>query len=141
MSTDKLGENKFDEMLGQALKRHSESVPVDFTNRMLRQIRYAQQQRILARVILQQRLALAACIVFSGIAIVVATIFPDIAAAAFRNLAIGLTQQGQTLINRIPQAIRAFSSEWQSYTILGAVSGFAAYSLVELFIGDRVTIA
>jgi len=141
MSTDKLPKNKFDEMLAQALKGHSEPLPSDFTNRMLRQISQIQQQRILAWVILQQRLALAACIVFGGVAIVAATIFPDITAAVFRSIAMSVTQQGEALTDRIPQAIRAFSSEWQSYMIFGAALGFAVYSFVELFLRDGLRIA
>jgi len=140
MSTDKLAQDRFDQMLGQALKRHCEPVPGDFTNRMLRQIKEAQQQRILAMVILQQRLALAACFVFGGIVIVAATVFPDIAASVIRSVTVNVTGRAESLIDRIPQTIKAFSGEWQFYTILGAVSGFAIYSLVELFIGDRVTI-
>ena len=53
MSVDK--EKQFDEMLGRALRQHSEAVPADFTERMLRQIDSAEEQRILARVVLQER--------------------------------------------------------------------------------------
>lgn len=140
MSTDKLSKDKFNEMLGQALKGHSEPVPADFTNRMLRQIREAQEQKILAHIILQERLALAGCIIFGGVAIIAATVFPDIATAVFRSVVVSVTQQREVLVDRIPQTIKSFSSEWQFYTLLAAVFGFAAYSLVELLIGDRVTI-
>jgi len=140
MSTDKLAENKFNEMLGQALRGHSEPLPADFTNRMLRQLREAQEQKILARIVLQERLALAGCIIFGSVAIIAATVFPDIATAVFRSIVVSVTQQGEVLVDRIPQTIKAFRGEWQLYTILGALFGFAAYSLVELFIGDRVTI-
>jgi len=140
MSIDKLNKDKFNEMLGQALKEHSEPVPADFTNRMLRQLREAQEQKILARIVLQERLALAGCIIFGGVAIIAAAVFPDIAIAVFRSIVVSVTQQGEVLADRIPQTIKSFSSEWQFYTLLGAVFGFAAYSLVELFIGDRVTI-
>ncbi|MFQ6036445.1 MAG: hypothetical protein ACE5NM_11470 [Sedimentisphaerales bacterium] len=140
MPTDKLSEDKFDEMLGQALKGHSVAVPADFTNRMLRQLREAQEQKILARIVLQERLALAGCIIFGSVAIIAATVFPDIATVVFRSIVVSVTQQQKVLVDRIPQAIKAFRGDWQFYTILGAVSGFAVYSLVELFIGDRVTI-
>ncbi len=77
MTADK--EDKFDEMLGRALRGSSEPVPAHFTDRMLRQIEEAEQQRILAQVVLQERLALAGCIALSIIAIVVAAVFPGIA--------------------------------------------------------------
>jgi len=94
----------------------------------------------LARIVLQERLALAGCIIFGSVAIIAATAFPDIATAVFRSIVVSVTQQGEVLVYRIPQTIKAFRGDWQLYTILGAVFGFAAYSLVELFIGDRVTI-
>ena len=140
MPTDKLSEDKFNEMLGQALKRHSEPVPADFTSMILTQLRQAQQRKILARVVLQERLALAGCIIFGSVAIIIATAFPDIAAAVFRSIVISVTLYGQVLVGRIPQTITAFRSDWQFYTLLVAVCGFAVYSLVELFVGDRLSI-
>ena len=134
MFTNKQAENKFDEVLGQALKEHSEPVPADFTNRMLRQIREAQELEILAKVVLQERLALAGCIIFSSVAIVAAILFPDTIAAVFRSIAAGATQQGEALTEKIQQTIRAFSTEWQTYTILAGALGFAVYSLIELFL-------
>ena len=80
MPVDK--EDKFDEILGRALRRSSEPVPADFTDRMLRQIEEAEQQKILAQVVLQERLALAGCIVLGITTIVVAAVFPGIATSS-----------------------------------------------------------
>ena len=57
MSADKLNEDKFDDMLGRSLRRHIEPVPDNFTARISKQIKEAEQQRILARVGMQERLA------------------------------------------------------------------------------------
>jgi len=141
MSTDKLSKDKFNEMLGQALKGHSEPVPADFTNRMLRQLRETQEQKILARIVLQERLALAGCIIFGGVAIIAATAFPGIAAAVFRSIVVSVTQQGEVLVDRIPQTIKAFRGDWQFYTLLVGVVGFAVYSFVELFLGNGLRTA
>jgi hypothetical protein len=111
---------------------------------VLMQVREAQEQRILARVVLQERLTLAACITLAGLTVVVAAVFPEIAAATFRAITTSLTGQGENLIDRIPQALKALSGWWSSvggYSVLGAVFGFAIYSLVELLMGDRATIA
>ena len=127
MSVDK--EDKFDEMLGRALRRSSEPVPADFTDRMLRQIRETEEQRILARVVLQERLALAGCIALGIIAIVVAAVFPGIATS--------FTKQMGSLSDKIPQAIEAISGKWQLYyTVFAGVFGFAVYSLLDLLVGD-----
>jgi hypothetical protein len=73
MSAEK--REKFDKILYQALKRHSEPVPADFAGRMLRQIREAENRRILARVVMEERLALAGCIVLGIMAIVAVVVF------------------------------------------------------------------
>jgi hypothetical protein len=134
-------ENKFDEMLRLALQRHSEPVPDDFTARICTQIREADQQRILARVVLQERLALAACIALGGIVLIVGAVFPDLAATAFRSIAASLTEQTDLITDRIPQMIRAFGNQWQSYTVLGGLLAFGVYSLAELVLGQKLRIA
>jgi len=127
MAVDK--EDKFDEMLGRALRRSPEPVPADFTNRILRQIEKAEQQRILAQVVLQERLALAGCIALGIIAIVVAAVFPGIATS--------FTKQMGSLSDKIPQAIEAVSNEWQLYyMVFAGVFGFAVYTLLDSLVGD-----
>jgi len=137
MSADRLNEDKFDRMLSQALQRHSEPVPAGFTERVLQEVRQAEQQRVLARVVLQERLALAACITLAGLAIFAAAVFPEITAAAFRGITTSLTGRGDALVDRIPQAIKVLSGQWRLYSVLAAVFGFAIYSFVELLLGDR----
>ncbi len=126
MSVDK--EKQFDEMLGRALRQHSEVVPADFTKRMLRQIDSAEEQRILARVVLQERLSLVGCIVLGIIVLVVSMAFPDIA--------VSLTKQLMGSISKIGEGIEAFRYDWQFYTVFVGVSGFVVYSLVDLLVGD-----
>ncbi len=134
MSVDK--EDKFDEMLGRALRWSLEPVPADFTDRILRQIREAEERRILARVVLQERLALAGCIVLGIIAIVVAVVFPGIATSFTKQIG-GFSAGCLTALDKIPQAIEAVSNEWQLYmTVFVGVFGFAVYSLMDLLVGD-----
>ena len=128
MSADKLNEKKFDEMLRGALRWYSAPVPADFAERMLKQIREAEEQRILARVILQERFALAGCIVLGIITVVMATVFPSIAGS--------LAEQVEVFAAKISQAIESFSYQWQFYTVIAGMFGFAVYSLVDLLIGD-----
>ena len=127
MSADKL-EGQLDKMLEQVLQAHTEPVPADFTERVLRQIREAEEQRILARVVLQERLALAGCIV-SGIVVIAV-------AAVLLSVAGGLAGQVGAFVGRIRQVIEAVSYDWQFYTIFVGVLVFAAYSLVDLLVGD-----
>jgi hypothetical protein len=140
MFGSKSNEDKFDEMLGRALRRHSEPVPADFTGRMLRRIEEADEQKVLARVVLQERLALVGSIILGAAAIVVAVFFPGTVTGFFGSIVGSFTEQGGALIGRVPQAVEAFRGEWQFYTVMGAVFGFAVYSLLDLLLGDRLRI-
>jgi len=136
--TDKL-KDRFDfppDGLTRALQRHHEPVPADFTDKVLIKLRQAQEQKILARVVLQERLALAGCVIFSCIAILATTVFPEITEVIFQSIAKIVTQQGEGLADRIPQTIIAFSADWQTYMILVGGIGLAVYSLIELFFGN-----
>jgi len=128
MSADKLNEGKFDEMLGKALRQHSEPVSADFTERMSKQIREAEERKILARVILQERLALAGCIVLGVIAVVIAAVFP--------NIAVSFTEQIGNLTDKISQIVETISNQWRFYAVLAGVFGFAVYCLADLLVGD-----
>ena len=143
MVAGKLNEDKFDEILGQSLRRHSEPVPAGFTERMLSQIEEAEQQKILARVIWQERLALAGCIVFGALAAIGVTVFPGRIAGVLRGIATGFTERGGAVVDGIGQtiSIETVRSEWQLYAILALVLGFAAYSLVDMLVGDRLRTA
>jgi len=138
MVTNKLDEDKFDRMLAGALHRHSEPVPEDFTERMMTTIKEAEQQRILADVVLQERLALAASIVLGVAAIVTAVFFPSAVAGVLRSIAGGLMEEGGILADRLPKAVETVGSQWQFYATLAAVFGFAVYSLADLLLGDRL---
>ncbi len=139
----KLNDDKFDEMLGQSLRRHSEPVPADFTERMLKQIQEAEQRQILARVVLQERLSLAGCIVFSVLAAVGITVFPGRIAGLLRSIAAGFAERGGAYIDGLRQtiSIETIRSEWQLYIILALVLGFAAYCVVDMLVGDRLRMA
>ena len=141
MLRNRPNEDKFDQMLGRALQRHSELVPADFTERMLRRIEEAEERQVLARVVLQERLALAGSIILGIAAIVVVVFFPGRVTGIFGSIAGSFTEQSGALIGKIPQTIEAVRGEWQFYTVMGAVFGFAVYSLVDLLLGDRLRIA
>jgi len=130
-------EEKFDEILFQALQKHSEPVPADFTDRMLRQIDSAENKRILTRVVMEERLTLTGCVVLGIMAIVAVVVFPSIA-VSFKEL-VG------TSIDNIIQTIGGHSAElgrspiryeWQLYAVFAGVFGFAVCSLVDLLVSD-----
>lgn len=104
MSPDK--EEKFDLMLGRALQKHTVPVPPDFTDKVLSRITAAQEQKVLARVILQQRLALAASITIAAAVITLMLVFPETAtafSATIKDLRYIITTQ----------SVPALKSQWQ----------------------------
>jgi hypothetical protein len=125
-------------MLGRTLRSSSEPVPADFTAIMIKRIRQAEEQKILVRVILQGRLALAGSVVLGVAAVVAAAAFPDAIAAIFNSIADSFSQRGTLLADKVPQTMEAFQGQWQIYTILAAVCGFAVYSFLNLLVSDRL---
>jgi hypothetical protein len=126
MSTEK--REKFDKMLSQVLKRHSETVPANFADRILRQIREAEERKILAGVVMEERLVLAGCIVLGIMAVVAVVAFPGVA-ASLKDLA-------GTSVDKISRTIGVVRYNWQLYMVFAGVFGFVIYSLVDLLAGD-----
>jgi len=141
MPANRLNEDNFDRMLGQALRSFSQPVPGDFTEKTLIRLRKAEQQRILARVVLQERLALAGCIVLAAALCTSVVLFPDVILEAFEAFTAGVTMRGRLFVETVPQAIETVWGQWQLYAILAGVFGFAMYSLAGLLLGDRLKAA
>lgn len=128
MSANKSNNEKIDEMLRRALHRHTEPVPTDFTDKLLTQLREAEEQRILARVIIEERLAIAGCVAVAIIAIVAALVFPSIAES--------FTNQIEAFVHKMSEAVEAVSRPWLFHTAFAGALAFAVYSLVDLLAGD-----
>jgi hypothetical protein len=141
MPTDRLSEHDFDRLLGRALRSSSEAVPVDFTGKMLRRIRESQERKILARIVLQERLALAGCIALVAAALTTGLVFPDAAAEFLQRAAGAFPQQGRAFIDGIPQTVEAVRGQWQFCLAMAGGLGFAVYSFAALLLGDRLRIA
>jgi len=128
MPTDKLNEEKFDEMLRRTLRAPLQPGPADFTERVLKQVRAAEERRILAKAVWQERLAMAGCIAvaIAGIA----------AAAIFTAIDGGFTPTVQLFIYNIGLSIKTFSSQWQLYVVFAGVFAFTGYSIIDLLVSD-----
>jgi len=141
MPANRPNQGNFDEMLGRALRMHSEPVPADFTERMLRQARELDEKRIVSRVIWQGRLALAGTILLGVAAIVGVVALPGRIGAVLRSVGVGFTDRGGALLDRFPQAAGAVRNEWQLYAVLAVLLAFAVFCLLDLLVGDRVKMA
>jgi len=128
MSANKSNKEKLDEMLRRALPRHTEPVPAHFTHKLLTQLRETEERRILARVILEERLSIAGCVAVATIAIVAALVFPSIAES--------FTNQIEAFVYKMSEAVEAVSRQWLFHTAFAGALAFAVYSLVDLLAGD-----
>jgi len=135
---DKSDNGKFDEILKQSLQSYSEPVPSGFNERMLSRIKQAEQQRVLARIILQERLSLAGSIVLGAAVLVLMTIFPGAVISFLKDVAVSLTEQGSAFMNEVPQVIGVVRNGWQFFAIFAGILGFVIYSFLDLLIGDRL---
>ncbi|MFH1716374.1 MAG: hypothetical protein ABIF19_03415 [Planctomycetota bacterium] len=138
MPANRLNEEAFDEMLGRALRSFSEPVPGNFTEKTLMRLRESDQHRILARVVLQERLALAGCIVLAAALCTSVVLFPDVILEAFEVFTGRVTMRGRLFVETVPQAIETVCGQWQLYVVLTGVLGFAIYSLAGLLLGEKV---
>jgi len=141
MPANRPNQGNFDEILGRALRRHSEPVPADFTERMLRQARELDEKRIISRVIWQGRLALAGTILLGVAAIVGIVALPGRIGAVLRSVGVGFTDRGGALLDRFPQAVGAVRNEWQLYAVLAVLVGFAVYFFLDMLLSDRARMA
>ncbi len=123
-------EDSFDKMLKGALRAHVEPVRSDFAEKVLKQVQALDEQKILAKVVLQERLALAACIIVPAAATVVIFAFPQVPATTWvglKSMFYGIAKQ----IALMPHHNRQF------WAVLVAVIGFAGYSVLDLLFADR----
>ena len=122
-------EDSFDNMLKGALRAHVEPVRSDFADTVLRQVQALDEQKILAKVILQERLALAACIIVPAAAAVVIFAFPQVPAATWAGLK-------SMFYGTAKQVALMPHYNWQFGVVLVAVIGFAGYSIFDLLFAD-----
>ncbi len=129
MPTDKPQyEDGFDRMLRNALSGHKELVRSDFADDVLRQIQVRAQRKILAKVILQERLALAGCILLPITAVVVMLVFGEAVG--------GISVWAKDIYGGLLQAILTQQIEWRNLGVFVVAAGFAVYSVFDLFFAD-----
>ena len=130
MSADKSRhEDKFGEMLKGALRSHTEPVRDGFADDVLKSVRTVQEQKILSKVVLQERLALAGCIVLVILSIITIPVFSQ---AAEMSIA-GLHNLRSIIIKSAP----AIKSQWQLWIVFASAIGYAAYNILDMFLADR----
>jgi hypothetical protein len=130
MPADKFqNEKQFDRMLTDGLRRCEKTVSADFADRVLSSVQLQAQQKLLAKVVLQERLALAGWIITSIGAIAVIVFLQQITETLS-----GLTAR---LSSSIGQAIISGQLEWQPLMIFAIAAVVAACGILELFFAEN----
>jgi hypothetical protein len=115
-------ERRFDEMLKKNLKQHREPIQKDFAQELLAKIQKVQQQKVLAKVVRQEKLAFAAFILLPVTAIVVIFAYP--------NLAIETARLMTKLYPLIIQSVKSIMNQWKlwiCYILAAATCLYAFY--------------
>jgi len=129
MTTDKLNEEKFDALLRRSLQSHIAYVPNGFTENVLESVKQAEQQKILRRVILEERLTLAACITLTALALITAMALPA--------LGVNAASMAEVLTGKISEGVVSIlNGQNLYYVIFAAIFIYIAYALLELLEGD-----
>ncbi len=125
MQANSQNDNNFDKTLRSVLKSYRQPVPENFVNRALKHIRQTEERQILARVIMQERFALASCIILVLVPVIMLLFFPHIVHIAAKEF--------NVLITKTCEIITAdFYNDWGFTLILTFAFGFAVYLLMDL---------
>jgi hypothetical protein len=124
MFTDKFNcEDAFDKILKSGLKKHIEPNRPDFKERLLRQIETRRQQKILAEIVFEERLALAGCIILPLAAVTVFLFFPEIPRAVSGWVQNLFTISLKTVLDYVP--------EIQLWYVFIIITGIAIYYIFD----------
>jgi len=120
--------NKFEQMLARALKERTEPVPADSSERLLKELRAAEAQRVLRRAVLEQRIALAICITTAA-----AAIFGLVTMAGIlRTVPLPV----DVFASAIGQTVKILCDTWRYLVVLAGLSALIIYSFAYLLVGD-----
>jgi energy-converting hydrogenase Eha subunit G len=125
MAENKQNERRFDEILKKSLKKHREPIRKDFAQELLAKIQVAEQQNALRKVILQEKVSLAAFILLPLAAIAAIFAFPGMVAEMGRLLT--------ELPPLISQALITLAKQWQLlayYALTALACLYAAYEVL-----------
>ncbi|MFH1615440.1 MAG: hypothetical protein ABIG61_10220 [Planctomycetota bacterium] len=125
MSANNLqSENMFDQMLRRNLRKYIEPIRPDFTDNVLKQVKLWEEQKILSKILLQERLALVSgASLFVIIVTMIMYLGKDIMIVL--NLLLHDSKEAITTI-RIANLL-----DWQLVSVLVVTAGFGLYCFVD----------
>ena len=125
---NKQNERRFDEMLKKGLKEHREPVRREFARRLLAKIQTFEQQKVLRRVIWQERISLAAFILLPAAVVILVLMFP--------NLVLMSSQLLEVLYLLVKETAASMVQQWQLWMGYAAVAVAMIYAAYEILLAD-----
>lgn len=116
--------DEFDKMLSESLKRHSEPVRPKFTANVISKLEQEQQQQLLAKIVMQERLAIASCVAV-GMVLLSGIIF------LWKDILTALSNSWNGLEDTTNKALTYCSSDWNLTIIFVVTTVFILYALLD----------
>ena len=128
MKVNNIRVDGIDEALKRMLQEHSQHVPKDFSAKLMDQLRAERNRRLLARIILRERLALAGSLVALAAFVVLILFFPGFMPR--------IAELCSSLGDMVASGQEGLGGALLSLVVLGAVLLYALYNLVDLLLGQ-----
>lgn len=116
--------DKFDKMLSEGLKQHSEAVRPNFTTDVISKLEQQQQKEALAKIVMQEKLAIASCAAV-GIVLLSGVIF------LWKDILAALSSSWNSLTSTTDEAYAYCSSDWNLTIIFAVTAIFIVYALLD----------
>ena len=121
-------EDTFGRQIKNSLRAHKEPVPKDFADNVLKRLRVREQQKLLAKVILQERLALAGCIM---VPILAAALIPILGE---RGMA--FSAYSQNLYKNAAETVLGMGDKVGLWAFVMTAGAFVIYNVFDQFLTD-----
>jgi hypothetical protein len=114
-------EFKFDEMLKKSLKNHHTPIRDDFAEELLVKVEKFEQQRVIQKVVMQERLSMAVFILLPLTLIAVIIVFPSL-----------IIETGQLTISLAARSLEAVIKQWQMLIYFATIALACLYAVYQM---------
>jgi hypothetical protein len=117
-------DDKFDKMLAESLRRHSMQVQPNFTAKVINKIEQEEQQQLLARIVMQEKVAL-------GSSITLAAAFVLGVAFFGKDILATLLSSWNSVTDTTNKALTSYSIDWEMTIVVVVTTVFILYGLLD----------
>ena len=117
-------ENMLDQILRSNLRKYTEPIRPDFTDNILKQVEFLAKRKILAKIVMQERLALISC---TSLFVLIVTVIMYFG----KDILKALNLLGHDLKEATTTIGTAISFDWQLILVMAVTAGCVLYCFVE----------